>query len=122
MPKKILIVDDSLTVRMYHKQILHNEGYVCDEAENGMEALEKAQLNTYDLFLVDVNMPILDGYSFVKRLREGEGQIAPVVMISTEAQALDMELAYQCGASLYLIKPVKPEELLINAKILTFSK
>jgi two-component system, chemotaxis family, chemotaxis protein CheY len=121
MSKKILIVDDSLTVRMYHKQILQTEGYVCDEAENGMEALEKAQLNAYDLFLVDVNMPVLDGYSFVKRLREGEGQLAPVIMISTEAKVVDIELAYQSGASLYFTKPIKPEDLVMNAKILTSS-
>ena len=69
--KKILIVDDSLTVRMYHRQILEKSGFECDEAENGMEALEKAQLGEYDLYLVDINMPVLDGYSFVKRLREG---------------------------------------------------
>lgn len=122
MSKKILIVDDSLTVRMYHRQILEKDGYECDEAENGMEALEKAQLNSYDLYLVDINMPVLDGYSFVKRLRDGEGKLAPVVMVSTEAEAQDMELAYQSGASLYLIKPVRPEELLINTKMLTFSR
>lgn len=119
MDKKILIVDDSLTVRMYHKQILENEGYKCDEAENGMEAIEKAQLHEYDLYLVDINMPVLDGYSFIKRLRDGEGTLAPMIMISTEAEAKDMDLAYQSGASMYLIKPVRPEDLLINVKMLT---
>lgn len=122
MGKKVLIVDDSLTVRMYHRQILESDGYECDEAENGMEALEKVQLKIYDLFLVDINMPVLDGYSFVKRLREGEGSIAPVIMISTEAEAKDAKIAYDSGASLYLIKPVRPDDLLLNAKILTFSK
>ena len=78
MGKKILIVDDSLTVRMYHKQILTKLDYECDEAENGMQALEKSQMKQYDLFLVDINMPILDGYSFVKKLRE-EGNVSPVL-------------------------------------------
>jgi len=122
MGKKILIVDDSLTVRMYHRQILEKDGYECDEAENGMEALEKAQLKDYDLFIVDINMPVLDGYSFVKRLREGEGHLAPVIMVSTESETKDMELAYESGASMYLIKPVRPDDLLINAKMLTFTK
>ncbi len=121
MSKNVLIVDDSTTVRMYHKQILTNAGYECEEAENGMEALEKAQHKKYDLYIVDINMPVLDGYSFVKRLREGEGHIAPVIMVSTESESKDMELAYESGASLYLVKPVKPEELLINAKLLTFN-
>ena len=122
MAKKILVVDDSLTVRMYHKQILSKEGFECDEAENGMEALEKAQLNKYDLFLVDINMPILDGYSFVKRLRSGEGSIAPVIMVSTESEEMDMDLAYEAGASMYLIKPVRPDDLLLNVKMLTYSR
>ena len=122
MAKKILLVDDSLTVRMYHRQILEKDGFECDEAENGMEALEKAQLNNYDLYIVDINMPVLDGYSFVKRLREGEGYLAPVIMISTESESKDMDLAYESGASMYLIKPARPDDLILNAKMLTFSK
>jgi len=122
MGKKVLIVDDSLTVRMYHRQILEKDGFECDEAENGMEALEKAQLKSYDLYIVDINMPVLDGYSFVKRLREGEGYIAPVIMVSTESEAKDMDLAYESGASMYLIKPARPDDLVLNARMLTFSK
>lgn len=122
MSKKVLIVDDSLTVRLYHRQILQKENYECDEAENGMEALEKARLKEYDLYLVDINMPILDGYSFVKRLRAGEGSIAPVIMVSTESEQLDQDLAFENGASLYLIKPVRPEDLILNAKMLTFRR
>ena len=122
MAKKILIVDDSLTVRMYHKQILEKEGFECDEAENGMEALEKAQMTPYDLYIVDINMPVLDGYSFVKRLREGEGHLAPVIMVSTESEARDMDLAFESGASMYLIKPARPDDLSLNAKMLIFSK
>ena len=115
-------MDDSLTVRLYHKQILEKENYICDEAENGMEALEKAQLNNYDIYLVDINMPVLDGYSFVKRLREGEGSIAPVIMVSTESEEMDMDLAYESGASVYLVKPARPDDLILNVKMLTFKK
>lgn len=122
MAKKVLIVDDSLTVRLYHRQILQKEGYEIDEAENGMEALEKSQLKEYDLYLVDINMPVLDGYSFVKRLRSGEGTVAPVIMVSTESENIDQEIAFESGASLYLIKPVRPDDLLLNAKMLTFKK
>ena len=122
MAKKILIVDDSLTVRLYHRQILEKEGFECDEAENGMEAIERAQLNSYDLYIVDINMPILDGYSFVKRLRDNEGHLAPVIMVSTESESKDIDLAYESGASMYLIKPVRPDDLIINAKMLTYSK
>jgi len=122
MAKKILIVDDSLTVRMYHRQILDKAGYECDEAENGMEAIEKAQKNDYALFLVDINMPVLDGYSFAKRLRNGEGSTAPIIMVSTQSEEMDMDLAYESGASMYLIKPARPDDLIMNVKMLTFEK
>ena len=114
---RILVVDDSQTVRMYHRQILESAEYIVDEAANGMEALEKSQLNEYDLYVVDINMPVLDGYSFVKRLREGEAKLAPVIMVSTESEAKDINYAFKVGASLYLTKPVRPEELLINVKM-----
>ena len=117
MGKNILIVDDSLTVRMYHKQILSKLDYECDEAENGMQALEKSQMKQYDLFLVDINMPILDGYSFVKKLRE-EGELSPVIMVSTESENKDKKLAYENGATMYLTKPAKPDEIKIVSKIL----
>ncbi len=116
---RVLIVDDSITVRMYHRQLLEKLGYVCDEAENGMEALEKAQLTQYALFLVDINMPVLDGYSFVKRLRGGEGQGAPVIMVSTEAEAKDMRQSLASGANHHITKPARPEQLAAFADILT---
>jgi len=114
---KVLVVDDSLTVRMYHKQILEKLGYECDEAENGMQALEKSQMKDYDLYLVDINMPILDGYSFVKKLREDK-KISPVIMVSTESENKDKKLAYESGASMYIIKPAKPQILTTLSKIL----
>lgn len=120
--KRILVVDDSVTVRMYHKQILQGAGYEIDEAENGMEALEKTNEYKYDMCLVDINMPILDGYSFVKRLRESDGFDIPVVMISTEAEQNDITIAYNAGANLYQIKPVSTDELISSANLLTIDK
>ncbi|MEA3290181.1 MAG: response regulator [Campylobacterota bacterium] len=116
---KILIVDDSVTVRLYHKQILQGAGYEIDEAENGMEALEKVSENSYDLFLVDINMPILDGYSFVRRYRENSGYDASIVMISTESDKSDRTIAYEAGANFYEVKPVSSDDLLRVAKLLT---
>jgi two-component system chemotaxis response regulator CheY len=117
--KQILIVDDAATVRMYHRSILESAGYLVDEAINGVEALEKALNKAYDLYLVDVNMPILDGYSFVRELR-GHADIpqAPAMMISTEAKISDQIKAYQVGANLYIIKPARPDILLNHVKLL----
>jgi len=118
--KKILVVDDAATVRMYHKKILEGAGFSVDEAINGMEALEKAEVNDYDLYVVDVNMPQLDGYSFVKKIR-GSGDIkqTPVIMVSTESEENDKEKAFETGANFYLVKPVKPNELLNYCRLLT---
>ena len=98
--KRILIIDDSITVRMYHKQILSIDDYEVDEAENGMEALEKvSQNNNYDLLLVDVNMPILDGYSFVKKFRQNYMYEIPIIMVSTESEKSDFLMSYESGAN-----------------------
>lgn len=117
--KHILIVDDAATVRMYHRNILEKAGYQVDEAINGLEALEKALNTTYDLYLVDVNMPKMDGYTFVRELR-GHATIpqAPAVMISTEAKASDQSKAYEAGANLYVIKPARPEDLVSHVRML----
>ena len=116
--KRILIVDDAATVRMYYRTILENAGYQVVEAVNGIEGLEKALEEPFDLYIVDINMPKLDGYGFMSELRSMELPQVPAMMVSTEAAAHDRQRAYTAGANLYLIKPVKPDELLINCRIL----
>ena len=117
--KTILIVDDAATVRMYHRSILEGAGYAVDEAVNGIEALEKALSASYDLYLVDVNMPKLDGYSFIRELRaHADIPQAPAVMVSTEAKPSDQAKAYLAGANLYLIKPTRPDVLLGHVRLL----
>ena len=110
--RKVLVVDDSSTVRMYHKKILSDMGFQVDEAVNGLEALEKSMLTSYDMFVVDINMPKMDGYRFVTELRaQAEHRNTPVIMISTESESQDMEKAFEVGATSYMIKPTKPVEL-----------
>lgn len=114
----ILIVDDAATVRLYHREILESGGFRVGEAVNGIEALEKALEQPYDLYLVDINMPKLDGYGFLREIRGQDQAQAPAVMISTEAETHDAKLAYQAGANLYLIKPVEPAWLLTLVHLL----
>ena len=117
--KHILIVDDAATVRMYHRTILEAAGYQVDVAINGVEALEKALNTSYDLYLVDVNMPILDGYSFIRELRShADIAQAPAVMVSTEAKPSDQDKAIEVGANLYIIKPARPDHLLSYVRLL----
>jgi two-component system chemotaxis response regulator CheY len=110
--KRILIVDDAATVRMYHRGILESAGYAVEEAVNGLEALEKALLTPFDLYLVDVNMPKLDGYGFLSQLRSQPLDQVPVIMVSTEATEQDRLRAFAAGANFYLIKPTRPDQLL----------
>ena len=117
--KRVLIIDDAATVRMYHRGIMKQAGYQTDEAINGIEALEKAHEQPYDLYLVDVNMPKMDGYSFIRKLRESADiRQAPAVMISTESEEDDETQAYLSGANLYIVKPVRPEQLVQCARML----
>lgn len=116
--KQILIVDDAATVRMFHRNILEQAGYTVDEAVNGIEALEKALAKDFDLYIVDVNMPKLDGYGFLKEIRSQDIRQAPAIVVSTEADDKDRELAYICGANDYLIKPTQPDALLLHIQLL----
>ncbi|MDD5227377.1 MAG: response regulator [Methylococcales bacterium] len=117
--KQILVIDDAATVRLYHRNILESAGYSVDEAINGIEALEKALVKPYDLYVVDVNMPKLDGYGFLNEFRRQEDAVqSPAIMVSTEMGENDKVLGYAAGANLYLTKPLKPTELLSYTRLL----
>jgi len=118
----IMVVDDSKTVRNYHGSILKSMGLEIVEAENGMEALEKSLNAEIDLYLVDVNMPIMDGYSFIKDLRKQENhKLVPVIMVTTQAKEEDKINAYKVGANLFETKPVRPDQLQAYIDILVKS-
>lgn len=116
--KRVLIVDDAATLRMYHRQIVEAAGYAVEEAVNGVEALEKAMGAPFDLYVVDVNMPKLDGYGFLRELRAQAGPQGPAIMVSTESASSDEERAYAAGANAYMRKPVKPEALQMHLRLL----
>jgi two-component system, chemotaxis family, chemotaxis protein CheY len=107
-----LVVDDAATVRMYHASILRGAGFDVVEAANGYEALEVASGRTFEVMLVDVNMPRMDGYALVTAVRrEGPNRETPVVMVTTEDDPSDAERGYRCGANVYLPKPVPAARL-----------
>ncbi len=123
MSAHILVVDDAATVRMYHRKMLGDAGWHIEEAINGVEALEKVanqpKAQPFDLYVVDINMPKMDGYTFVRELRRQAGvPQAPVLMVSTEAQAQDATAAQDAGANCYLVKPAKPAELVLTAALM----
>jgi two-component system, chemotaxis family, chemotaxis protein CheY len=123
MGRNILVIDDAATVRMYHRKMLTDAGWHVEEAINGIEALERIASQprdaAFDLYVCDINMPKMDGYTFVRELRRlSHVPQAPVLMVSTEAQAHDATAAQDAGANVYLVKPAKPPELVLTAALM----
>jgi two-component system chemotaxis response regulator CheY len=118
--KRILIVDDASLVRMYYRDILTGAGYATDEALNGLEAIEKLLTEPADLAIVDINMPKMDGVSFLRALRGQSLPVAatPAMITSTESNPEDAAVACAAGANFYLIKPVPREKLLTYVGLL----
>ncbi|MFO0596542.1 MAG: response regulator [Myxococcaceae bacterium] len=114
MTIRALVVDDSMQLRrsvMYALQRLGD--VVCVEAGDGAEAIKKFQQGKFDIVLTDINMPVLDGLKLTAHLRgDPANQKLPIIIITTEAAQEDRERAMKIGASAYLIKPVKAQEVL----------
>lgn len=119
--KRVLVVDDASLVRMYYRDALERAGYQVDEALNGLEALEKLLAQPADLLIVDVNMPQMDGLTFLKVLRRQDLPVAgaPALVITTEGKAQDRAAAQAAGANYYLMKPISPEALVAHADLMS---
>lgn len=117
---RVLVIDDSSLVRLYYRAALESAGFEVEQAINGLEAMEKVLGQEFDLVIVDVNMPMMDGLSFLRRLRSSEGAAAtlPALMISTEAGRQDIEDARAAGANYYLVKPISEADLVRHAAVL----
>jgi two-component system chemotaxis response regulator CheY len=117
---RILIVDDASLVRMFYREALRGAGYDVDEALNGLEALEKLFVTPAGLIVLDVNMPRMDGMTFLRALRRADLPLAatPVLVTTTEAAPEDAAMARAAGANFYLVKPVRPDKLIAYAALL----
>jgi two-component system, chemotaxis family, sensor kinase CheA len=101
----ILVVDDSLTTRMLEQSILETAGYQVDLASSGEEALEKARHKRYAVFVVDVEMPGMNGFELLQELRADPIlHRVPTVMVTSRAAAEDRQRAEQAGARAYIVK------------------
>jgi two-component system chemotaxis response regulator CheY len=120
MAKHILIVDDSKTVRNLVAFIMKKEGFRVTMAEDGLDGLEKLySAPDVDLIVSDVNMPRMDGFTFIKSVREQEQyKDMPIVVLSTEGQEKDIQTGLGLGANCYMVKPAQPELLVRNVKML----
>ncbi len=113
MPK-ILIVDDEKMIRNVVKEYAEFEGYETAEAGDGMEAVEMCRREDFDIIVMDIMMPRLDGYSAVKEIRKTK-QI-PVIMLSARGEEYDKLFGFEIGVDDYVVKPFSPKELLARIK------
>ena len=119
--RRILVVDDSTLVRLYCRDILEKAGFEVEQAINGIEAMEKVLARTFDLVIVDINMPRMDGFSFVRALRRSTLDVSalPTLVMTTEADQQDRRDARNAGANFYLVKPVSETDLIHHVAVLT---
>lgn len=112
---KILLVEDEKQMSMFIEMELTHEGYEIDTAYNGMEALKKAEENNYDLILLDIMLPILDGVEVCKRIRQFSN--LPIIMLTAKGDIPHKVLGLDAGANDYLTKPFAIEELLARIRV-----
>ncbi len=118
---KVLVVDDEVKIRAVIKEYAEFEGYEIDEAADGMEAIAKCRATDYDIIIMDIMMPKLDGYSAVKEIKKIKN--IPVIMLSARGEEYDKLFGFEIGVDDYVVKPFSPKELMarINA-VITRSK
>ena len=116
---RVLIIDDSSLTREFHSHILKDAGFVCVTAADGMEGLEKATTEKFDIILTDINMQGMDGYEFIRRARQNpDYDDVPIIIISTEAKELDKQKGFSAGANLFLVKPTEAGRIVESMKML----
>lgn len=113
--KRLLIVDDEDKIREVIKEYAEFSGYVAEEAADGMSAIGMVKLNDYDLIIMDVMMPKLDGFSAVKEIQKIKS--IPVIMLSARGEEYDKLFGFELGIDDYVVKPFSPKELMarVNA-------
>ena len=108
--RKILIVDDEEKIREVIGEYIRFKGYSTEEASDGMEAVEKVRKNDYDLIIMDIMMPKLDGFSACKEIKKSKD--IPVIMLSARGEEYDKLFGFELGIDDYVVKPFSPKELM----------
>lgn len=115
--KRLLLIDDDPNLILLVKDYLEFRGYEVITAENGREALDILEREVPDMIICDVMMPEMDGYSFVKHVREEQRTSwIPVLFLSAKGQSQDRVKGLNTGADVYMVKPFEPEELVAQVE------
>ncbi|MEE0861758.1 MAG: response regulator transcription factor [Lachnospiraceae bacterium] len=113
--KKILVVDDEEKIRIIIKKYAEFEGYEITEASNGMEAIEACKKEDFDLIIMDVMMPELDGFSACKEIKKIKD--IPIIMLSARGEEYDKIHGFESGVDDYVVKPFSPKELMLRINV-----
>ncbi len=117
---KILIVDDEQKIREVIREYAEFNNYEVEEAANGMEAIGLCKLNDYDLIVMDIMMPKLDGFSACKEIRKIKD--IPVIMLSARGEEYDKLFGFELGIDDYIVKPFSPKELMARINVVLSRK
>jgi Response regulators consisting of a CheY-like receiver domain and a winged-helix DNA-binding domain len=112
--QRILVVDDEERIRRLLRMYLEKEGYVIDEAENGETALDMALGQDYDLILLDIMLPGMDGVEVCQKLRQHKA--TPVIMLTAKGEESNRVQGFEAGADDYVVKPFSPREVIYRVK------
>ena len=113
----ILVVDDDTNVRRYIQTVLEADGYMVSTAEDGEKAMAFLEKEKIDLVVLDIMMPVMDGYEFTRILREGNSML-PVLMVSAKQLPADKHKGFLAGTDDYITKPIDETEMLLRIKAL----
>ena len=114
---QILVVEDDKNTARLMQAVLRREGYEVHQAANGAEALEVTDRQHIDLIVLDVMMPVMDGYEFTERMRSG-GDNTPILMVTAKELPEERCRGFRVGTDDYMVKPVNEEEMLLRIKAL----
>ena len=114
---RVLIVDDEAMIRNVLKEYVEFEGNEAFEASDGMQAVKLCKENDYDIILMDVMMPMLDGFSAVKEIHKNKD--IPVIMLSARGEEYDKLFGFEMGADDYVTKPFSPKEVMARIAAVT---
>ena len=114
MPKKILIVEDEANIRELLRLYLEREGYTVIEAENGVEGIKQWKSEKPDMLLLDVMMPVMDGWTVCKEIR-AESDV-PIIMLTAKGETADRVSGLEMGADDYIVKPLEMPEVIARVR------
>ena len=112
---KLLVVDDEKNIREVVREYAQLNGYEVDEAANGLEALNMAGSTDYDCIILDIMMPVLDGFSACKQSKQIKQ--VPIIMLSARQEEYDKLFGFELGVDDYVVKPFSPKELMARVKV-----